>query len=221
MAHRKLDRFGFDNNACETFKRNGITTAGDLLEASPFLFIPDLGLTKTLSLFDEVSSRIAPEPQSALKLLVDRSKKQCFLSTGMKILDDVLRGGVSLGTITEICGPPGIGKTQFCFGCVIQSLCATSITAATTSSGSRSVVFLDCELKFSPERIRQMIAANFPEEYSDIYSLDAPHKLDALLQRVKVFHESLFVYCLQNCILIYFESQSPLIVHVTPHNWAY
>ncbi len=38
----------------------------------------------------------------------------CMLSTGWKTLDQALRGGLSTGTLTEICGVSGSGKTQLC-----------------------------------------------------------------------------------------------------------
>ena len=40
-------------------------------------------------------------------------KEKKFIITFSSNLDDLLDGGISLGKITEICGPPGIGKTQF------------------------------------------------------------------------------------------------------------
>ncbi|MFZ0514861.1 MAG: ATPase domain-containing protein [Candidatus Nitrosopolaris sp.] len=36
------------------------------------------------------------------------------LPTGSKNLDNLLDGGIEAGVITQIYGPPGIGKTQLC-----------------------------------------------------------------------------------------------------------
>ncbi|KAI5814943.1 hypothetical protein BZA77DRAFT_90217 [Pyronema omphalodes] len=37
------------------------------------------------------------------------------LSTGIQSLDDVLGGGLKTGQVTEITGPPGVGKTRFMY----------------------------------------------------------------------------------------------------------
>ena len=50
--------------------------------------------------------------QSALELL-RIEKMQSSIVTFSEKVDGLLGGGVSLGKITELCGAPGIGKTQF------------------------------------------------------------------------------------------------------------
>lgn len=37
------------------------------------------------------------------------------LPTRLKGLDEALGGGIPFGVLTELVGPPGIGKTQVCF----------------------------------------------------------------------------------------------------------
>ena len=44
---------------------------------------------------------------------------QRFISTSVSTLDAALRGGLLAGTVTEIGGPPGAGKTQFCTMCSV------------------------------------------------------------------------------------------------------
>ena len=40
-------------------------------------------------------------------------KEKQHIITFSSCVDELLDGGIVLGKITEICGPPGIGKTQF------------------------------------------------------------------------------------------------------------
>lgn len=49
--------------------------------------------------------------KSALELL-DTEQRETHIVTFCARVDDMLGGGISLGKITEICGAPGIGKTQ-------------------------------------------------------------------------------------------------------------
>lgn len=49
--------------------------------------------------------------RTALELL-EKEQTQGFIVTFCSALDDILGGGVQLTKITEICGVPGVGKTQ-------------------------------------------------------------------------------------------------------------
>lgn len=48
---------------------------------------------------------------TALELL-EREHTQGFIITFCSALDDILGGGIPLMKMTEICGVPGVGKTQ-------------------------------------------------------------------------------------------------------------
>lgn len=48
---------------------------------------------------------------TALELL-EEEQAQCFIITFCSALDNILGGGVQLTKITEVCGAPGVGKTQ-------------------------------------------------------------------------------------------------------------
>jgi hypothetical protein len=64
---------------------------------------------------------LLPVPQSAWDLLIREQQQDTSISTprntgiatGSEAFDNILGGsGIPLGGITEICGLPGIGKTQ-------------------------------------------------------------------------------------------------------------
>ena len=63
-----------------------------------------------------------PHPQagrSALEMLREE-QQQSYVVTFSAQVDGMLGGGVPLGKITEICGAPGVGKTQFRYGTKVQ-----------------------------------------------------------------------------------------------------
>ncbi|MDE1842544.1 MAG: recombinase RecA [Thaumarchaeota archaeon] len=68
-----------------------------------------------------------------------------FISTGLLGLDDLLGGGISAGTITDISGPGGSGKTQLAMQISLNSLQQSRVLYQDTSGG------------FRPERMLQMI----------------------------------------------------------------
>jgi RAD51-like protein 2 len=75
---------------------------------------------------------------------------------GLARLDKALGGGITMGQVTEICGPPGAGKTQ------ISMLRATM---AIKSHPSCSVLYIDTEGSFVPERVEE-IASKVAAEVS-------------------------------------------------------
>ena len=54
-----------------------------------------------------------PPTTSALQLLREESKRNQHIVTFCRDLDKMLGGGIPVSAVTEICGEPGVGKTQF------------------------------------------------------------------------------------------------------------
>lgn len=134
-----------------------------------------------------VSERVSSQSQSALMAMQARMQKTRHLSCGISAFDAALKGGLLVGSISEICGAPGAGKTQFCLSCSLQAV-ATSIatsSGSSASSGGAGVVYIDTELKFDPNRLIQMAIERYPEQYSSEFRTDAPHQVDGLLERIK------------------------------------
>jgi RecA/RadA recombinase len=69
--------------------------------------------------------------------------------------------------ITELCGPPGAGKSQVCLSASASALLlslsarrsATSPQDAVGIQASADVIYFDTELKFSVDRLRQILLA--------------------------------------------------------------
>ena len=68
-------------------------------------------------------------------------------TSGCKSLDELLGGGFESGTITQLYGEAGSGKTNICIQTAVE--CAKS---------GKTVIFLDCE-GFSPERFFQIASS--------------------------------------------------------------
>lgn len=193
MSSRRLERVGLDPVICEAFARNGVSTVGDLLLASPLalMLYADLSLAQVKEILAMVSDKVHCKSTSALELLHKRAQTKRFLSTGLSNLDSALKGGLLVGCISEISGPPGVGKTQFCLNCTLQTLAQRQMPAVSPVGGynrpsSGGVIYFDTELKFDPNRLIQMAIERFPQLYSSEYRTDAPHQVDSLLSGVKV-----------------------------------
>eukprot|EP00984_Skeletonema_dohrnii_P020885 scaffold10292_cov119-Skeletonema_dohrnii-CCMP3373.AAC.6 len=68
------------------------------------------------------------------------------ISTGLSTIDNYLHGGFATGSITEVVGRAGVGKTH-----LAQQLC---VLAATTSGGG--AIFIDTENKLSLSRLNEI-----------------------------------------------------------------
>lgn len=99
------------------------------------------------------------------------------ISTGSEVLDDLLKGGLEKGVITNVYGESGTGKTNFC----------VQVAAEVAKTGK--VAYIDTEGGFSPERAAQIggedILDNFvmkdPVEFRQ--QEEAINQLDALVEQ--------------------------------------
>ena len=66
------------------------------------------------------------------------------------MLKNILKGDVEKKTITQLYGPPGVGKTNICI-----------ISSINTIKKGKKVVYIDTEGSLSLERIKQICPNDF------------------------------------------------------------
>ena len=110
----------------------------------------DSSLLESEYMVRRISSQICAglSPQSALD--VQTEKRSTSIDTGFTAFDNLLLGGVPIGSICEVYGPPGIGKSQFCLSVVLNILFKNS------DSRKSTVVYFDTEMKFDVHRFAEM-----------------------------------------------------------------
>ncbi|GKV01113.1 hypothetical protein SLEP1_g13696 [Rubroshorea leprosula] len=111
----------------------------------------DVGLAEVRSALAHISEKVCPPFQTALSLMEQRVQNEKFsghLPTGLEGLDTALCRGIPFGFLTELVGPPGIGKTQFCLK---LSLLASLPTSYGGLNGR--MIYIDVESKFSSSGI--------------------------------------------------------------------
>ena len=85
------------------------------------------------------------EAGSSGQNLFDMMRNKIRIPTTLVQLDMALKGGIDCGSLTEIVGPWGVGKTQFCM-----------MMAWMVAASSHDVVYIDTEGAFSAKRIVEM-----------------------------------------------------------------
>jgi DNA repair protein RadA len=73
------------------------------------------------------------------------------LTTGCSSLDTLLQGGIETQSLTEFYGEFGSGKSQLC-----HQLCVTVQLGEAQGGLNGSVLYIDTEATFRPERVQQM-----------------------------------------------------------------
>ncbi|CAL8316552.1 unnamed protein product [Merluccius merluccius] len=178
MASKKLRRAGVSQELCERLRRHHVESCKDLLSLTPLevMRLAGLGHRRAVALLRSVSGHCAPPVTTLLELW--KPTAESFFSTSLPALDDLLRGGLPLGTITEVAGPSGCGKTQMC---LMLSVLATLPRGL--GGLDAGVVYIDTESAFSAERLVEMAQARFPQHFS------SRERVLQMAGRVHVFRE--------------------------------
>lgn len=127
-------------------EREGLSL-GQLLDATR------LGLLHTTRLFSDDLDRImdAAAREMAPPICTARalSRTAAYLRTGLPTLDAALAGGLTVGTVTEIAGTAGSGKTQLCLHLAAR---------AVLDDPEAHVVYVDTEHSFTAGRLASILA---------------------------------------------------------------
>ncbi|XP_057323068.1 uncharacterized protein LOC130666247 isoform X3 [Microplitis mediator] len=141
------------------------------------------------------------------------------LSTSSELLDKILDGGFQCGTITEICGMQGSGKTQICF----QSCLHVQLPLEKGGLNGRAL-YVDTRNAFSLQRINDLI-----EGYKKLYpnlkisndsmtqniEVITPGKIEELSATIEKFKYHIRTQTKENLIrLIIIDSLSFLIMSI-------
>ncbi|KAL9953379.1 hypothetical protein ACROYT_G040788 [Oculina patagonica] len=182
MSSRKLRRVaGIPPEIVERLAKHRIISCKDVLQKNCLELLKCTGASyqEVLEIQRAVGKAIIPKVQTALALFERSGHQQSFFPTSLNDLDKQLHGGLTCGTITEIAGPAGCGKTQFC---IMLSLLAT--LPQDRGGLDASVIYIDTEAAFSATRLIEMASNRFP----DIFSTN--ESLLQLSERIHVYWES-------------------------------
>ncbi|KAM7278771.1 hypothetical protein ACFE04_005905 [Oxalis oulophora] len=163
MANKLIKEMGLPKSIANIFTARNINTAKDALSLTEFelMELLDVGFAEAYSAIARISEITCPQFQTAQSLLEERVRYEHMaghLPTGLKGLDEALSGGIPFGVLTELVGPAGIGKTQFCL-----KLSLLASLPATYGGLDGSVIYIDMECKFSSRRMIEIGAKSFPD----------------------------------------------------------
>ncbi|XP_057451412.1 DNA repair protein RAD51 homolog 2 isoform X3 [Lotus japonicus] len=163
MANKVIKQMGLPKSIANIFTARNIITAKDALSLTDFelMELLDVGMAEVTSAMAHISEVVCPPCQTALLLMEQRVRNESLaghLPTRLKGLDEALCGGIPFGVLTELVGPAGIGKTQFC----LKLSLLASMPASCGGLDGR-VIYIDVESKFSSKRLIEIGLKSFPE----------------------------------------------------------
>ncbi|KAL9190751.1 hypothetical protein ACHAXT_000457 [Thalassiosira profunda] len=134
-----------------------IATVRDVLKIAPLALVrildPLLTYPECHRLLSRIHRACAAKPLTALEM-IQRTQTACRgmptvsvgkIPTGLQTLDGCLQGGISVGSVAEVVGRAGVGKTH-----LAQQLC---VLAAKSGGGA---VYIDAEKKLSLTRLKEI-----------------------------------------------------------------
>ncbi|EDL15814.1 DNA repair protein RAD51 homolog 3 isoform 2 [Mus musculus] len=145
----------------------GFQTAEDVLEVKPSELSKEVGISKeealeTLQILRRecltnkprcAGTSVANEKCTALELL-EQEHTQGFIITFCSALDNILGGGIPLMKTTEVCGVPGVGKTQLCMQLAVDVQIPECFGGV-----AGEAVFIDTEGSFMVDRVVSLATA--------------------------------------------------------------
>ncbi|GFS56570.1 DNA repair protein RAD51 homolog 2 [Trichonephila inaurata madagascariensis] len=160
MGSYKIRRLQLPQNVTEILKKNNLNSCKDVLSLTKLELQTLLGLSRSKvdSMLDEISQKCISTPKTAYDVIKNQehTSVNTFLPLSLHSLDLLLQGGLLFGSITEFTGPPGVGKTQFCFMLSILTSLPVPLGLAA------QVIYIDTESAFCAERLKIMAQKRFP-----------------------------------------------------------
>ncbi len=150
MNQKLSNTFDLPNQLIDKLKLASIYTINDLLAKCPMdlIKILNIPLSRVIAILEGSLSRSISVPNSVDALMLFKNHQECHIDLDKSdIFDTILNKHELLktGILTEICGPPGVGKTQF-----LQKICSTYLLDLNKSD--HTVIYIDTENNFSPYR---------------------------------------------------------------------
>ena len=170
---RKLDRLrGLDESVLK--RMAPFKTVEELLQKTVVELVQNNGICESEA---REALRLASESVCPKLTRVSDLAATTYLTTQISPLDQHLHGGLSAKSITEVVGPAGAGKTQFCHQMAVQAAMPISENGL-----GGSVVYIDTEGSFSADRLVDMGTARFPHHFNSV------ERCEELASKVFVYH---------------------------------
>lgn len=197
-------------------KTNGFTSVESLL------FVPKKTLVAIPGLSEKTIDRLLAKvheliPTGFLNASDLNSQRQelVFITTGSRQLDQLLGGGIEAGSITELYGAAGSGKSQLCF-----TLAVTCQLSYASGGAQGKCLFIDTEGTFRPERLLS-VAQRFNLSEKEVLdnvaiarAVSTDHQTSLLVKAAEIMQEAKYA-------LVIVDSGMAVGIHIIHIAWHF
>ncbi|KAM6969852.1 DNA repair protein RAD51 homolog 3 [Aplochiton taeniatus] len=169
---RPVSSFAFAPSVKMKLLNVGFHSSVDLRDLKPIQLSKEAGISleEAVEVLQAVRCESAQERGAVGKLtaleLLEREQELGTIVTFCSALDSAMGGGVPVGKTTEICGAPGVGKTQLC----IQLAVDVQIPVCFGGLGGKAL-YIDTEGSFLVQRVVDL--ANAAVQHCGLLAEDA------------------------------------------------
>uniref|UniRef100_A0A8C4WWH6 DNA repair protein RAD51 homolog 2 n=1 Tax=Eptatretus burgeri TaxID=7764 RepID=A0A8C4WWH6_EPTBU len=163
MASKNLRRVGLPVELCSRLAKQHVVTCQEFLTLSSLDLLRMTGRSYEdfPQLMMTISKHCCPKTTTALENKKQHKQQSAFLPTSLASLDNALCGGLACGSVTEVSGPPGCGKTQLCM------MLSVLATLPKRMGGLDSpVIYIDTEGAFSSLRLIEIAQRRYSEYFA-------------------------------------------------------
>lgn len=169
----------------EKLRRRNIITILDFVTTDPIKLVTFTGLlhTEILQIKKHILKNHGGTKRNATEIL---KMERSYISTNIKCLDELLKGGLYPGQLCELCGPSSSGKTQLCL----------TIAANTAIRSDITVWYLDTKRDFSRLRYEEILKArNYRQEViEDILQRTKVCYINSSCELIQALHKLVTIY---------------------------
>ena len=148
----RLQEEGINVADINKLKAVGLCTVLSVMQATKRFMLNIKGISDNkLEKIRMAASKIEGAGFQNANAVLEKRKMIKRISTGSKVLDELLQGGLESQSITEVYGEYRTGKTQLCL-----TMAVTAQLPRSMGGGGGKVLYIDAENTFRPERIAKI-----------------------------------------------------------------
>lgn len=154
---RQLSTFPLSPKQLAILKNGGFVVDDDVIELTPTQLKEELGITlnEALGILRVIKGDDqTPLVEKSAYDLLQEEEGETSIVTFCAALDQMIGGGIPLSKITEFCGAPGMGKTQFGMQVAVDAIIPEMFGGV-----GGEAVYIDCEGSFICERLLEIAKA--------------------------------------------------------------
>uniref|UniRef100_A0A0K0FUM2 DNA repair protein Rad51 homolog (inferred by orthology to a D. melanogaster protein) n=1 Tax=Strongyloides venezuelensis TaxID=75913 RepID=A0A0K0FUM2_STRVS len=177
-----LEKYGIDTKDIQRLKGYGFFTVESLLYVTKkaLVNLDQFSEDKVNKILRQAKKLVSNVSFTSASKILEQRENLIKIRTGSRAMDRLFGGGIETGSITEIFGEAGTGKTQLC-----HMLAVNCQLPADEGGGEGKCMWLDTEGSFRSERIFSINNITYARVYNSEHQVEILGEAAALMSTSK------------------------------------